>query len=50
VALFMDSQERPQDPRFAGSVEATRAKFHDSVYSMYGKEVNGKVLGAADGK
>jgi thiosulfate dehydrogenase len=46
VALFMDSQERPQDPRYVGSVDATRAKFHDSPYSMYGKTVEGKVLGA----
>lgn len=37
VALFMDSHERPQDPRFTGSVEATRTKYHDSPNSMYGK-------------
>ena len=47
VAMFMDSHERPQDPRFAGSVEATRKKYHDSADSMYGRTVNGKVLGAA---
>ena len=47
VATFMDSHERPQDPRFVGSVEATRAKFHDSAYSMYGQTVNGQVLGAS---
>ncbi|NPT40730.1 c-type cytochrome [Paraburkholderia sp. 1N] len=47
VATFMDSHERPQDPRFVGSVEATRAKFHDSPYSMYGQAVNGQVLGAS---
>lgn len=46
VATFMDSHERPQDPRFAGSVEATRAKYHDSPNSMYGKTVNGHVLGS----
>lgn len=46
VASFMDSHERPQDPRFAGSVEATRAKYHDSPNSMYGKTVNGHVLGS----
>ncbi|MGA9865654.1 MAG: c-type cytochrome [Acetobacteraceae bacterium] len=46
VALFIDSQERPQDPRFTGSVAETRAKFHDSPSSMYGREVNGHVLGA----
>ncbi|SIT41516.1 Cytochrome c, class I [Paraburkholderia ribeironis] len=46
VALFMDSHERPQDPRFSGSVEATRAKYHDSANSMYGRTVNGHVLGS----
>ncbi|WP_246860530.1 c-type cytochrome [Noviherbaspirillum sp. UKPF54] len=46
VALFMDSHERPQDPRFNGSVEETRKKYHDSPSSMYGKSVNGHVLGA----
>lgn len=46
VALFMDSHERPQDPRFNGSVEETRKKYHDSPTSLYGKSVNGHVLGA----
>ncbi|KAA0087937.1 cytochrome C [Paraburkholderia sp. T12-10] len=46
VATFMDSHERPQDPRFAGSVEATRKQYHDSPNSMYGKTVNGHVLGS----
>lgn len=45
VATFMDSHERPQDPRFAGSVEETRKKYHDSPTSMYGKTVDGHVLG-----
>ncbi|KFG94283.1 cytochrome C [Burkholderia paludis] len=46
VATFMDSHERPQDPRFTGSVQDTRAKFHDAPDSMYGRSVNGHVLGA----
>lgn len=46
VAMYMNSHERPQDPRYAGSVEATRKKYHDSDDSMYGRTVNGKVLGA----
>ncbi len=45
VAYFMDAQERPQDPRWQGSVAATRAKFHDSKFSLYGQTINGKVLG-----
>ncbi len=45
VATYMDSQVRPQDPRFSGSVEETRKKYHDSAMSMYGHTVNGAVLG-----
>lgn len=45
VATFMDSHERPQDPRYTGSVAQTRAKYHDTPYSMYGTTVNGHVLG-----
>jgi thiosulfate dehydrogenase len=44
VAVFMDSHERPQDPRFSKSVEETRAKYHDSG-DMYGETVNGVRLG-----
>jgi thiosulfate dehydrogenase len=46
VAMFMNSHERPQDPRFAGSVAATRKKYHDSDDSTYGLMVNGHVLGS----
>jgi thiosulfate dehydrogenase len=45
VATYMDSQIRPQDPRFAGDVEQTRKKFHDTPFSMYGRVVNGVALG-----
>ena len=45
VALFMDSHERPQDPRFTGDVATTRRQFHDTPNSMYGRTVDGKVLG-----
>ncbi|MEA2728870.1 MAG: thiosulfate dehydrogenase [Acetobacteraceae bacterium] len=45
VATYMDSQVRPQDPRFVGSVEETRQKFHNTPFSMYGQTVNGAVLG-----
>ncbi|MBV8614604.1 MAG: c-type cytochrome, partial [Acetobacteraceae bacterium] len=50
VALFVDSHERPQDPRFTGSVEETRRRFHDSPWSMYGRIVAGHVLGAEAGR
>jgi thiosulfate dehydrogenase len=46
VARYIDSQRRPQDPRFTGSVAQTRAKFHNSPYSMYGKTANGHLLGS----
>ena len=49
VAKFMDSHERPQDPRFKGSVGETRKKYHDAPMSLYGTEVHGQVLGAHDG-
>lgn len=46
VALFMNSHERPQDPRFKGSIQETRKKYHDSPDSMYGLVVNGHRLGS----
>jgi thiosulfate dehydrogenase len=46
VAAFMNSHERPQDPRFTGSVVETRKKFHDSNDSLYGLTVNGHLLGS----
>ncbi len=45
VATFVDSQVRPQDPRFTGDVETTRKRFHEGDSSMYGALVNGTVLG-----
>ncbi|PKO31266.1 MAG: cytochrome C [Betaproteobacteria bacterium HGW-Betaproteobacteria-7] len=47
VALYMNSHERPQDPRYTGSVQGTRQDFHATEDSMYGREVAGKVLGAS---
>lgn len=46
VALFMNSHERPQDPRFTGDVATTAEKFHGNPTSQYGVEINGQVLGA----
>jgi thiosulfate dehydrogenase len=45
VASYVDSQIRPQDPRFTGDVQDTRNKFHDTRFSMYGQAANGIVLG-----
>ncbi|MDE1897594.1 MAG: c-type cytochrome [Xanthomonadaceae bacterium] len=46
VALYVDSQERPQDPRYTGDVAETRARFHATPRSMYGRVVDGHVLGS----
>jgi thiosulfate dehydrogenase len=44
VAAFVDSHERPQDPRFKGSVAKTAKKYHQHM-GYYGKKVHGRVLG-----
>ena len=36
VAIFISSHERPQDPRFEGSIGQTRDKHHDE-YCLYGR-------------
>lgn len=46
VAMFVDGHERPQDPRFDGSVARTRSLHHDTRWSMYGRTVDGVLLGA----
>ena len=46
LALFIDSHERPQDPRYTGSVADTRRLYHDDEDSMYGRTVNGHLLGS----
>jgi thiosulfate dehydrogenase len=45
VATYIDSQVRPQDPRFTGDVDQTRKMHHDTPFSMYGRTVNGAILG-----
>ena len=50
VAMYMDAHERPQDPRYAGDVAATRAKYHDTPMSLYGTTVNGHLLGSEPAK
>ena len=45
VAMYMNSHERPQDPRFKGSIAQTRTAYHDSADSLYGTVVNGRLLG-----
>ncbi len=45
VAAYLDSHERPKDPRQTGTLEEARLKFHEGEESFYGKEVNGRVVG-----
>jgi thiosulfate dehydrogenase len=45
LAAYIDSQVRPQDPRYTGDVAETRKKHHDTPFSMYGRTVNGALLG-----
>ena len=45
MAAYIDSQVRPQDPRFIQDVRHTRQQFHNTPFSMYGQTVNGAVLG-----
>lgn len=47
LAAFIDSQPRPQDPRYTGSVEETRRLYHGQD-SYYGQTVDGHLLGGAD--
>lgn len=45
AAAFINSHERPKDPRQTGTIEEARVKFHKDEKSYYGKEVNGRILG-----
>jgi thiosulfate dehydrogenase len=47
VAAYIDGHERPQDPRYGVSVAQTRARYHDSADSLYGRRVGGHLLGSA---
>ena len=47
VALFVNSHERPQDPRFNGHIKETKKKYHDHTgeYAKASPE-DGHVLGS----
>lgn len=45
VAAYINSQQRPQDPRFNGNLASTRHAFHNSEQCYYGKTVDGVLLG-----
>lgn len=44
AAAYMDSQERPRDPRQAGSIEDARKRFH-AAGDYYGQRIGGALLG-----
>lgn len=46
VAAFVNSHERPKDPRQTGTLEEARLKYHDGDQSYYGVELNGVMIGA----
>ena len=47
LAEYINSQERPQDPRFTGNVIETRAKYLDGFHknSYYGLKKQGRLMG-----
>ncbi|MBI1396759.1 MAG: c-type cytochrome [Betaproteobacteria bacterium] len=46
VAAYVNSHDRPQDPRFVDDVETTREKFHAKHrFGYYGRDVEGVTLG-----
>lgn len=50
IADYINSQERPQDPRYTGDVRETRAAHEDSFHksTYYGLEKQGRLLGDHD--
>ncbi|WP_111414554.1 c-type cytochrome [Billgrantia lactosivorans] len=45
VAAYINSFERPKDPRQTGTLEEARQTYHENEQSYYGKEVRGSILG-----
>ena len=45
VAAFVNSHERPKDPRQTGTLEEARLQYHDGDQSYYGVEQNGVMIG-----
>lgn len=45
AAAYIDSQERPKDPRQTGTVQQAAEKHHKDEPTYYGKMVGGKLLG-----
>lgn len=52
LAAFIDSHERPQDPRYQGDLAETTQTFHGSRFDYYGKRrgPDGRLLGERPAK
>ncbi|AIL32415.1 c-type cytochrome [Basilea psittacipulmonis] len=50
IAQYVNSQERPQDPRYTGDVKETRALYEKTFHqhTLYGTQLNDTVLGDHD--
>lgn len=50
IAQYVDTRERPQDPRYTGDIKETREMYLDTFHknTMYGVEFEGKILGDHD--
>lgn len=50
IAAYVNSNERPQDPRYTGDVAETLALYSDTFhkFTYYGQEMDGKVLADHD--
>lgn len=50
VAQYINSQERPQDPRYTGDAKETRELYLETFHkhSLYGTEFEGRILGDHD--
>lgn len=49
VAAFVDSHERPKDPRQTGTIAQAAEQHHSGEETYYGKTVEGRVLGRGTG-
>lgn len=49
VAAYVDSHERPRDPRQTGPIQDAARTFHSGEETFYGKVVNGKLVGQGTG-
>ncbi|HLR12873.1 MAG TPA: c-type cytochrome [Burkholderiaceae bacterium] len=50
VAQYINSHERPQDPRYTGDAKETRERYLDTFHkhTLYGTEFDGRILGDHD--